>query len=298
MRAIDLFAGAGGFTSGAQQAGADVIWAANHWPTAVEVHGRNHPHVAHSCQDLCQADFTQVPEHDLLLASPACQGHARARGAERPHHDALRSTAWAVISCVEARRPASVLVENVPEFLDWALYDVWRLALERYGYHVTEQILDSADFGVPQERRRVFVLARLAGALELEAPQVERVALGSIVDWDAGRWSPVATKVEATRCQVGRAQAKHGERCAIVYNGSRNAGRSLDAPAPTITTVDRLALVDGDRMRMLTLEEYRRAMGFEAGYELARRKKDAIKLLGNAVCPPVARELVRQVMAA
>ena len=83
-----------------------------------------------------------------------------------------------------------------------------------------------------------------------------------------------------------------------MYNGSRNAGRSLDAPAPTITTVDRLAVLDGERMRMLTLDEYRVCMGFEPGYHLARRKKDAIKLLGNAVCPPVAESLVGQVMAA
>lgn len=298
MRAIDLFAGAGGFTSGALSAGANVVWAANHWATAVEIHAANHPTTSHSCQDLCQADFTAVPDHDLLMASPACQGHARARGAERPHHDALRSTAWAVISCVEARRPGAVLVENVPEFLEWDLYEVWKLALERYGYAVTESVFDSADFGVPQERRRAFVLARQAGALELVTPGADRVGLGEIVDWNAGRWSAVADKVAATRDQVERARAKHGDRCAIVYNGSRNAGRSLEQPAPTVTTVDRIALVDGDRMRMLTLEEYRLAMGFGAGYHLARRKKDAIKLLGNAVCPPVARELVGQVMRA
>jgi len=298
MRAIDLFAGAGGFTVGATSAGAQVLWAANHWPAAVETHQANHPGVIHSCQDLTQADFSQVPEHDLLMASPACQGHAKARGVERPHHDSLRSTAWAVIACVEAQRPANVVVENVPEFLDWALFDVWALALEKYGYHVTTQVLDSADFGVCQERKRAFVMARQDGALDLAAPDRPRVSLGSVVDWDAGRWSPIAAKVPATRDQAARAQAKHGARCAIVYNGSRNAGRSLADPAPTITTVDRLALLDGDRMRMLTLDEYTACMGFAPGYHLARRKKDAIKLLGNAVCPPVAESIVAQVMAA
>jgi DNA (cytosine-5)-methyltransferase 1 len=299
MRTIDLFAGAGGFTAGATQAGAQVLWAANHWPAAVETHAANHPEVAHACQDLTQADFSQVPDHDLLMASPACQGHAKARGAERPHHDALRSTAWAVIACVEAQRPRSVMVENVPEFLDWQLFDVWALALEKYGYHVTTQVLDSADFGVCQERKRAFVMAHQDRPLHLAAPrEAARVALGQVIDWDAGRWSAVSAKVPATVDQVARAQAKHGDRCAIVYNGSRNAGRSLEAPAPTITTVDRLAIVDGDRMRMLTLDEYRECMGFERGYHLARRKKDAIKLLGNAVCPPVARDLVGQVMAA
>ncbi len=97
MKAIDLFAGAGGFTEGAIEAGIEVMWAANHWPLAVEYHTANHPSTYHLCQDLHQADWSQVPAHDLLLASPACQGHSRARGTEMPHHDALRSTAWAIV---------------------------------------------------------------------------------------------------------------------------------------------------------------------------------------------------------
>jgi DNA (cytosine-5)-methyltransferase 1 len=77
MRAVDLFAGLGGFTEGATRAGVQVVWAANHWKAAVDVHARNHPHTDHACQDLRQADWGSVPAHDLLLASPACQGHSR-----------------------------------------------------------------------------------------------------------------------------------------------------------------------------------------------------------------------------
>ncbi|MGH8758958.1 MAG: DNA cytosine methyltransferase, partial [Burkholderiales bacterium] len=90
MKAIDLFAGAGGFSTGAQMAGCKVVWAANHWPTAVDIHAANHPGTMHACQDLRQTDWRDVPAHDILLASPACQGHSRARGKERPHHDAMQ----------------------------------------------------------------------------------------------------------------------------------------------------------------------------------------------------------------
>jgi DNA (cytosine-5)-methyltransferase 1 len=294
MRAIDLFAGAGGFTLGAQRAGADVLWAANHWPEAVQAHATNHPNTIHSCQDLRQADFTNIPDHDILMASPACQGHARARGQERPHHDALRSTAWAVIAAVEAKHPTHVLVENVPEFTSWALYPVWRQALTTYGYHVTEHVLNASDFGVPQQRKRVFVLAS-KHKHEIAPPRNNiPTILQDVVDFNVGRWSPIDQKVPATRDQARRAQEKHGSRCAIVYNGSRNAGRPLNQPAPTITTVDRIALLDDTRMRMLTIDECKRIMGFPETYQLARRKKDSLKLLGNAVCPPVAEHIIRQ----
>lgn len=78
--AIDLFAGLGGWSTGARAAGVQVLWAANHWPVAVEWHSANHPDTQHVCQDLHQARWEQVPAHDILLASPCCQGHAKARG--------------------------------------------------------------------------------------------------------------------------------------------------------------------------------------------------------------------------
>ena len=62
MNAIDLFAGAGGFSTGAQMAGCRVVWAANHWQAAVDVHASNHPGTAHACQDLHQTDWRTVPE--------------------------------------------------------------------------------------------------------------------------------------------------------------------------------------------------------------------------------------------
>ena len=58
MKAIDLFAGGGGFTEGAEQAGCEVVLAANHWPAAVATHAANHPRAKHVCQDLQQADWT------------------------------------------------------------------------------------------------------------------------------------------------------------------------------------------------------------------------------------------------
>ena len=168
LTAIDLFAGAGGFTTGATQAGARVLWAANHWQAAVNAHAQNHPATVHACQDLHQTDWSTVPAHDLLLASPACQGHSRARGKEQPRHDAARSTAWAVVSCLEAHRPAFGLVENVPELRKWVLYPAWRMALGALGYSIAEHVVDAADFGTPQNRERLFlVLARSLAPLRL-----------------------------------------------------------------------------------------------------------------------------------
>jgi DNA (cytosine-5)-methyltransferase 1 len=134
MKAADLFAGLGGFTEGAEAAGVRVVWAANHWQVAVDYHELNHPNVQHKCQDLQQADWSQVPRHDLMLASPSCTGHSPAKGREQPRHDAARSTAWAVVSCAEVHSPAVILVENVVRFTKWKLYPAWCAALHALRY--------------------------------------------------------------------------------------------------------------------------------------------------------------------
>ena len=297
MIAVDLFAGAGGFSTGARMAGVHVAWAANHWPTAVQWHAANHPDTRHACQDLQQADFRDAPAHDLLLASPACQGHSRARGTDKPHHDAQRATAWAVVTCAEVHRPAVVLVENVPEFADWVLWPAWCSALAALGYSLAPQVIDAADHGVPQNRRRLFVVAtRSKHPVELRLPRRDATPAAEIIDFSAGRWSAVDKpgRSPATLARIKAGRRAHGARFVAPYysSGSGETGRSLARPLGTITTVDRWAVIDGDRMRMLTADECRAAMGFPAGYRLPAQHKEAVHLLGNAVCPPVASDII------
>ena len=189
--AIDLFSGLGGWSTGASLAGVDVLWAANHWPDAVEWHSANHPNTIHACQDLHQADWSKVPAHDLLLASPCCQGHSKARGKANgnPQHDASRSTAWAVVSALEFHRPAMAIVENVPEFLDWALYPAWASAMNALGYQLAPHVVNCADLGVPQERVRMFLICtRSRAPLHLQLLKMEHVPATSFIDFNAGRW--------------------------------------------------------------------------------------------------------------
>lgn len=302
LTCIDLFAGLGGFSEGARQAGARVLWAANHWQLAVDLHAANHPDTAHACQDLQQADFGAVPDHDLLLASPCCQGHTNARGKERPGADLSRATAWAVLAAAEAKRPRALLVENVREFAAWELYPIWRAGLERLGYTLTEVVVNAADLGVPQERERLIVMGTLGRrAIEVQQPSAAHVPVSAVLDFGAGKWSQVEKpgRADATLRRVENARRTFGDTFVMPYykSGSGLTGRSMHRPLGTVTCKDRWAVVSGDRMRMLTVNEYRAAMGFPEGYALPETRHDAIKALGNAVCPAVSRWAVQQVQA-
>lgn len=303
MIAIDLFAGAGGFTEGAEAAGAQVIWAANHWRLAVETHERNHPATAHLCQDLHQADWYIVPRHDLLLASPSCQGHSPARGKDQPRHDAARATAWAVVSAAEVHRPAVVVVENVPAFRAWVLYPAWEQAMQALGYTLAEHVVDASDVGVPQARVRLFIIAtRTRAPLRLALPRREPKAVRDCIAWDRHRWSPIDRpgRAPATLARIARGRAEHGHAFLVPFygSGSGETGRSLDRPCGTVTTLDRWAVVCGSKMRMLQPDELRTIMGFRPDYWLPTQRRPAIMLLGNAVCPPVAEALVSAIRGA
>jgi DNA (cytosine-5)-methyltransferase 1 len=305
MKAIDLFAGAGGFSAGAELAGHEVVWAANHWQAAVDIHAANHPGAQHACQDLQQTNWRDVPAHDLLLASPCCQGHSRARGKANgnPQHDASRSTAWAVVSAAEYHRPAFAVIENVPEFASWSLYPSWCSAMGALGYCLTPTIVDAADHGVPQHRERLFIVAvRAKHPLVLRLPHRERVPASSFVDFEAGNWQLIEKpgRAAATLRRVSAGRKAFGDRFLMPYygGGSGLTGRCLSRPIGTITTRARWALVRGDSMRMLSVPESRDAMSFAKSYRLPRQTPLALHMLGNAVAPKAARDVITAMLAA
>lgn len=298
MKAIDLFAGLGGFTAAASSVGVQVVWAANHWQAAVEIHRANHPQAHHVCQDLHQANWEQVPPMDLILASPACQGHSRARGADRPHHDATRSTAWAVVSCAEFHRPAAAVVENVPEFVRWTLFPAWEAAMKALGYSISINVFDAADAGVPQHRQRVFVVCtRSKHPLVIPRPELPHQPASEIIDFAAGNWTRIDRpgRAAATLERIRHGREHFGQRFLISYYGNTRTARGLERPIGTITTRDRWAVIDGDRMRMLTVDENRAAMAFTDRYVLPKNNRLAVHMLGNAVPPPMAAHVIGHV---
>ncbi len=117
-----------------------------------------------------------------------------------------------------------------------------------------------------------------------------------MIDFEAGRWAQINRPGRSARtlARIAAGRREHGQRFVAPYygSGSGQTGRSLARPLGTITTRDRWAVIDCDRMRMLSADECRAAMGFPAGYRLPALHREAVHLLGNAVCPPVATEII------
>jgi len=304
IRAFDMFSGGGGSSYGATLAGASVVGGVDAWALATEVFADNFPEAEVFTGRVEELEpriiLDKIGSIDLLLASPECTNHSCARGA-RPRLESSRETALQVVRYARVMKPRWIIIENVVHMRPWSRYPDLLQTLRDEGYRVAEHVLNAADYGVPQKRRRLFLLCDR----EAEPPSqiskkrgLKRPA-ASILD-KPGTWnrSPLdnGRRAAATleRAERGFAALGRDVPFLIVYYGSDGAGgwQPLTVPLRTITTLDRFGLCepsdDGPMLRMLQVPELARAMGFNNDLILERgTRRDRIMLLGNGVCPPV-----------
>jgi DNA (cytosine-5)-methyltransferase 1 len=308
LRALDLFCGAGGSSRGAKMAGVEVVAAVDLWQLAEATYADNFPNARFyrkRCEELTPRSIKRkTPKIDILLASPECTSHTCAKGAS-PRSEKSRSTAFEVIRFAKAFRPRWIIVENVVHMRSWRRFQFWLTAIAKLGYYTRVQVLNAADFGVAQSRRRLFVTADLKGfPPPVTSTTSRRVPVTELIESDSGfRYSMLHKKGRAkpTLARARRAMKKVGltKPFLIVYYGSDGAGgwQRIDRPLRTITTVDRFGYVrpskKGHEIRMLQVPELSRAMGFPEDHVFLRgTRRDKIKLIGNAVCPPVMAAVI------
>jgi DNA (cytosine-5)-methyltransferase 1 len=318
MRATDFFCGAGGFSEGAKQAGIEVTYAANHQEVACKFHKLNHPETRTVQQDLQQANMADIGNPELLLASPACQGHSEnsqpARkgtgGSHSPNIERAaartiiqRETAYAVLAAAEVARPDTIIVENVPKFLKWEMFPAWQLGLELCGYVVRTRVLNASAYGSASDRLRAVVTARQGTALDLD-PQwgqgPNARALGDCIerDYEGKFWTTIESKSDRMQWRMRKAQREAGSFCCW-NNVSESRGRTMEDYAPTLTTKSdsQFYVLDGDRCRIANTSELALAMDFPESYIFPRNRSVAGTMIGNAIPVSLARGLVEQAIA-
>lgn len=309
--ATDLFAGGGGSSEGLVQAGHHVVIAANHWPTAVATHELNHPDTQHETANLSEVDWRTFPSTDVLWASPSCVWHARAGGrrrqpaeVEKLRRDAAaidRATAFAVIAAAEVHKYPAVLVENVPEFQDWTLYRWWLDGLRSLGYdRITPLVLDAADYGHAQNRKRLFIVATRDGLdVDLTPPEMARVPASAILDDDPGKLVTRPLYVSPQIAQIVDDSVPH----LVTYRRNAKAKRADRHPLACVTAGGNhhgVATVRDGRAwhRLLSNRECARAQGFGDDYQFVGNGKQVKRQIGNAVPVGIARWLGERVAAA
>lgn len=310
LRTIDLFCGGGGSSYGARNAGVEIVAGFDMWSTAIKAYKANFPESKTYEGDLRklipETIKKDIGEIDLILASPECTNHSFAKGAKE-RDEASKQTAFEVTRYAKAFHPKWIVIENVVEMQSWSGHSKLMDELWDLKYSVQQLKLNAADFGVPQSRKRLFLIGTntdKTNIAEFTHEKRKNKNVSTIIDWsDKYAFTPLFKKGRAknTLQRAENAIEALGKKqdFIMVYYGSGEGWQSVDRPLRTITTLDRFALVrptrGGHKMRMLQPEELKYAMGFSNDYSLdigvTRREK--IKLMGNGVCPPVMTTIIK-----
>lgn len=185
---IDLFCGAGGTSTGVENARyadercAKVIACVNHDANAIASHAANHPDALHFTEDIRTLELSPLVAHVermkkiypdayvVLWASLECTNFSKAKGGQ-PRDADSRTLAEHLFRYIESIDPDYIQIENVEEFMSWGdmdehghpiskdkgrCYEKWKRNVKRYGYDFDWRILNSADYGAYTTRKRFF----------------------------------------------------------------------------------------------------------------------------------------------
>lgn len=291
MEAVDLFAGCGGLSLGLERGGISVRAAFELWKDACSVYAANFNHALH------QVDLSKVDEAtelikgykpDLIAGGPPCQDFSSA--GHRKDKGTRADLTLDFCSIVCEVRPDWFLMENVTRIQNTAIFKEVKSRFAGVGYGLTEVILDASLCGVPQKRKRVFLIGRLGEREDFLTPLLQ---------------SKLSDREMTVRDYFGDSLGTD-----FYYRHARSYARrgiySVDEPSATVRGVNRPvppgyrihsndATDDITRVRPLTSRERAQVQTFPATYKWPVASRTNLEqLIGNAV--PV--ELARFVAAA
>jgi DNA (cytosine-5)-methyltransferase 1 len=321
-KAVDLFSGCGGLSQGLKDAGFHVIAAVEIDELAQETYAANHPEVQ-LFGDITKINtlsmkrklHVQKGELDLLAGCPPCQGFTTLRtlNGSKEVKDPRNDLVIEFVRFVRAFLPKAVMFENVPRLIRDLRFTALLNALRDLDFAVDFDILDAADFGVPQRRKRLILVASRQGKVRLDRRARKRNSVRKVI----GKLAPAGqsgdrlhdlpeNRSDTVRAFIARIPKDGGSRrdlpaeeqllCHQRCNGFKDVyGRmAWDDVAPTITSgcvnPSKGRFLHPTENRAITLREAALLQGFprEYRFSLRRGKFPAAAMIGNALPPALA----------
>lgn len=340
IRGVDLFCGAGGLTRGLEKAGIDVAFGVDVDPACEFPFSANNKasFLLKSVEDLSTSDFSNVfggKAVSLLAGCAPCQPFSTySRGWACP-----ADARWNLLNhfshLVGKLKPDLVTMENVPRLAEQAVFDAFLRELERKHYHLFHKVVNCADYGVPQSRQRLVLLASRLGPIELIKPtrsskeyktvrgaieKLPSLVAGGICEKDALHQACELSPLNLKRIRASRAGGswRDWDDDLIADCHKKDSGKtypsvygrmSWDEPAPTMTT-QFYGFGNGrfghpKQNRAISLREGAILQSFPKNYQFVPKgepvyRKIIGRLIGNAVpvklAEAIGRTMVRHVL--
>lgn len=311
---IDLFAGIGGFRIPLQELGGCCVFTSEIDRHAQHAYRVNFGEIPHG--DITQLDSQVIPPHDVLTAGFPCQPFSIS-GKMKGFEDERGTLIYKIFQIIEQRQPKVAFLENVKHLMHHNKGQTFKTiltSLENLGYQVSWQLLNASDFGVPQNRERIIIIASRHkkfdfSKIKTQAKPVLKNFLD--VDKDFEYMEEPYTLLDTYKRQesglifIGYRNKKI--RIAGVRPGTENLSRvhkqpnriysaeGLHPALPSQESSGRFWIYHNARVRKLTMDECYRIMGFPDQFIKINKPSELYRQIGNSVCVPMIYHIGEQI---
>ncbi|HNY35986.1 MAG TPA: DNA cytosine methyltransferase [Candidatus Pacearchaeota archaeon] len=294
---IDLFAGIGGIRIGFESVGGECVFTSEWDEPAQKTYQANFKELPYG--DITKIDPEEIPSFDILLAGFPCQPFSQA-GLKKGFEDTRGTLFFDIARIIKHHNPSVIFLENVRNLAGHDNGNTLKTiinTLEELGYKVFNKILNAKDFGVPQNRARIYIIG-FKDDVNFTFPEglQKKTKVGDILE----------KKVEDKYTISDRLWAGHQRRKKEHKEKGNGFGYSLfDENSEYTSTISARYYKDGSEIlikqenknpRKLTPREAARLQGFPENFIIPVSDAQAYKQFGNSVAVPVIKTLAKQII--
>ena len=291
MKYISLFAGVGGFDLALNRLGHECVYV-NEWNKySAQTYEKNLRHKPDT-RSITEVPASAIPDHDLLVGGFPCQAFSVA-GKRKGFDDTRGTLFFDIARIVKEKRPRYLLLENVKGLLshdEGRTFKIILSTLTELHYDIQSMVLNSKNFGVPQNRERVFIVGHLRGTSRPKVFPIGKTT-GTINQRLNERNSEIEI-VSTIRSRYGNGTGSHVMRQPLKFL-QRNQKNIEGDYSFTIDSVNTGGLRIDDRIRRLTPMECERLQGFPDNFTAGVSDSQRYKQMGNAVTVNVVEYVAR-----
>jgi DNA (cytosine-5)-methyltransferase 1 len=309
--AVDLFCGAGGMSEGFKMAGYDILLGIELDESAANTYERNNPNVELIRKDIRYVSDEEIKTRlkrrkvDVVIGGPPCQGFSRAN-TRKNRADKRNKLYLEFVRIVKMLKPNFFVIENVSGFLkakDGRKFIIDSIKEQLPAYKIDGRVLTASDYGVPQKRKRTFVIGR-RGRGEIPFPENTAAAVDS---------EQIAVKrILLPKNEIDK-RLFYSKRLITGFEKRERKNRAkkmgfrwqfLNPEKPSYTIPARyykdganaLVRYSENEVRMLSTRECAKIQTFPDNYVFAESRIQTYKQIGNAVPPMMAKAVAKKVL--
>jgi DNA (cytosine-5)-methyltransferase 1 len=318
MKFIDLFSGIGGFRRGFEKIGFKCVFSCEINSKCREVYTKNFGEVPFA--DISNINPADLADFDILVAGFPCQPFSIC-GKKLGFEDNRGTLFFAICKIIKIKQPKVIVLENVKHLIHHDKGNTLKIiitSLKDLGYSVNYKMLNAKDFGIPQNRERIFIVATQSKSFDFSRLKIQLTPklwdfldeIGNFEILDKSEYTLIESpkKQDSGLLFVGyrnkdvwktgvRPNTEHLSR----VHRQPNRIYSVDGVHPTIPSQETsgrffVYIPEQDLVRKLTLKECYRLMGFPEDFKIHPTTGESYKQIGNSVCVPVVEAIAQEIL--